>query len=44
MTPKSRTGLYAAIRRDHRAGLSKRALMRNYGVGHPTVQQALTSP
>ena len=44
MTPKSRTDLYAAIRRDyHRAGLGKRALMRKYGVGHPTVQKALES-
>lgn len=43
MTSKSRTELYAAIRRDHRAGLGKRALMRKYGVGHPTVQKALES-
>jgi transposase len=38
-----RSDLYAAIRRDHRAGLGKRALMRKYGVGHPTVQKALES-
>jgi transposase len=43
MTSKSRTELYAAIRRDHRAGLGKRALMHKYGVGHPTVQKALES-
>lgn len=43
MTSKSRTDLYAAIRRDHRAGLGKRALTRKYGVGHPTVQKALES-
>lgn len=43
MASKSRSDLYAAIRRDHRAGLGKRALMRKYGVGHPTVQKALES-
>jgi len=43
MAPKSKVELYAAIRRDCRAGLSKRAVMRKYGVGHPTVQNALES-
>jgi transposase len=43
MVPKSKVELYAAIRRDCRAGLSKRAVMRKYRVGHPTVQNALES-
>ncbi|MDQ0946108.1 transposase [Streptomyces phaeochromogenes] len=43
MAPRSKVELYAAIRRDCRAGLSKRAVMRKYGVGHPTVQNALES-
>ncbi|CAL9279395.1 hypothetical protein [Streptomyces sp. SudanB52_2052] len=43
MAPKSKVELYAAIRRDCRAGLSKRAVMRKYGIGHPTVQNALES-
>ena len=43
MAPKSRVELYAAIRRDCRAGMTKRAVMRKYGVGHPTVQNALES-
>jgi hypothetical protein len=38
MAPKSKGELYTAIRRDCRAGLSKRAVMRKYGIGHPTVQ------
>lgn len=43
MAPTSKVELYAAIRRDCRAGLSKRAVMRKYGVGHPTIQYALES-
>jgi transposase len=43
MARKSKVELYAAIRRDCRAGMSKRAVMRKYGVGHPTVQNALES-
>ncbi|MFE5541968.1 IS21 family transposase [Streptomyces sp. NPDC056519] len=41
--PKSRVDLYAAIRRDAKAGSSLRALMRKYGVGYETVQKALIS-
>ncbi|MFB8776935.1 IS21 family transposase [Streptomyces broussonetiae] len=41
--PKSKVDLYAAIRRDAKAGLSIRALQRKYGVGFLTVQKALTS-
>ncbi|MFJ4126569.1 IS21 family transposase [[Kitasatospora] papulosa] len=41
--PKSKVDLYAAIRRDAKAGLSSRALQRKYGVGFLTVQKALTS-
>ncbi|WP_441248269.1 hypothetical protein [Kitasatospora sp. McL0602] len=43
MLPKSKVDLYAAIRRDSRAGLSQRALQRKYGVGFLTVQKALES-
>ncbi|MEU0204624.1 MULTISPECIES: hypothetical protein [unclassified Streptomyces] len=43
MAPKSKVELYAAIRRDCRAGLSKPAVIRHDGVGHPTVQNALDS-
>lgn len=43
MLPKSKVDLYAAIRRDAKAGLSIRALQRKYGVGFLTVQKALTS-
>ncbi|MET9611945.1 IS21 family transposase [Kitasatospora indigofera] len=43
MLPKSKVDLYAAIRRDSRAGLSGRALERKYGVGFRTVQKALSS-
>lgn len=39
----SRVGLFAAIRRDARDGLSKRALQRKYGVGFRTVAAALDS-
>ncbi|MFF7791315.1 IS21 family transposase [Streptomyces sp. NPDC007991] len=43
MPPKSKVDLYAAIRRDSRAGLSNRALQHKYGVGFRTMQKALTS-
>lgn len=39
----SRIDLYAAIRRDAKAGLSKRALQRAHGVGYRTVAAALES-
>ncbi|MFF7944675.1 IS21 family transposase [Nocardia gamkensis] len=39
----SKVDLYASIRRDLRAGKSKRALEREYGVGWRTVDAALTS-
>jgi lambda repressor-like predicted transcriptional regulator len=39
----SRVELYAAIRRDARAGLSGRALKRKHGVGYATVAAALES-
>ncbi len=41
--PTSRVELYAAIRRDARAGLSGRALKRKHGVGYGTVAAALES-
>jgi transposase len=41
--PKSKVDLYAAIRRDARAGMSYRALMREHGVGFRTVKAALES-
>ncbi|WP_205314882.1 hypothetical protein [Nonomuraea lactucae] len=43
MQPKSKVELYAAIRRDSRAGLSSRALQRKYGVGFRTIEKALAS-
>jgi transposase len=39
----SKVELYAAIRRGARAGMSKRALQREFGVGFRTVQLALES-
>jgi transposase len=39
----SRVELFAAIRRDARAGLSNRALQRKHGVGYRTVAAALQS-
>ncbi|WP_040815793.1 IS21 family transposase [Nocardia concava] len=39
----SKVDLYASIRRDFRAGTSKRALEREYGVGWRTVDAALIS-
>ena len=43
MPPTSKVELYAAIRRDARAGMSGRALARKYNVGWRTVVKALTS-
>ncbi|UUV30729.1 IS21 family transposase [Amycolatopsis roodepoortensis] len=43
MSPLSKVELYAAIRRDARAGMSGRALERKYNVGRRTVVKALTS-
>jgi hypothetical protein len=39
----SRVELYAAIRRDSRAGVSGHALEREYGVGRRTVVKAVAS-
>jgi hypothetical protein len=41
--PKSKVDLYAAIRRDVRAGMSNRAVQRKYGVGFRTVKAAMES-
>jgi transposase len=43
MPPVSKTDLYAAIRRDARAGMSGRAIERKYQVGRRTVAKALAS-
>jgi len=43
MPPQSRVELYAAIRRDARAGMSGRAIERKHGVGRRTVVKALAS-
>jgi hypothetical protein len=43
MPPNSRVELYAAIRRDARAGVSGRELQRKHGVGWRTVQAAIAS-
>lgn len=43
MPEMSRTQLYAAIRRDLRAGLSKNAIQRKYRVGHDTISKAAES-
>jgi transposase len=43
MPPMSRIELYAAIRRDARAGMASRALQDRYGVGFRTVRKALAS-
>ncbi|PXX58468.1 hypothetical protein DFR70_114152 [Nocardia tenerifensis] len=40
---QSKAQLYAAIRRDSRAGMSGRELRRKYNVGYHTVNAALTS-
>ncbi|WP_220446625.1 hypothetical protein [Nonomuraea deserti] len=42
-TRTSRVDLYAAIRRDAKAGLTKRALQRKHGIGYRTVAAALQS-
>lgn len=42
-THRSRVDLYAAIRRDAKTGLSKRALQRKHGVGYRTIVEALAS-
>lgn len=41
--PESRVELYAAIRRDARAGVSMRSIARTHGVGYHTVKDALGS-
>lgn len=41
--PPSKVELYAAIRRDVRAGMSIREVQRKHGVGFRTVKQALAS-
>lgn len=43
MPPTSKVELYAAIRRDARAGMSGRALERKYRVGRRTVVKAIAS-
>jgi len=43
MPSMSKVELYAAIRRESRAGVSGRAIERKYNVGWRTVQKALTS-
>ncbi|MFD8497684.1 IS21 family transposase [Amycolatopsis sp. NPDC059657] len=43
MPPTSKVELYAAIRRDARAGLSGRALERKFNIGRRTVIKALAS-
>lgn len=43
MPGMSKVELYAAIRRDSRAGMSNRALQAKHGVGFRTVQKALAS-
>jgi len=41
--PSSKVELYAAIRRDARAGMSARAIERKYNVGRRTIVKALSS-
>ncbi|MFE0147914.1 hypothetical protein ACFWY5_12260 [Nonomuraea sp. NPDC059007] len=43
MQPKTKVELYAAIRRDSRAGLSIRAIQSKHNVGFRTVEKALAS-
>jgi transposase len=43
MPPVSKVELYAAIRRDARAGMSGRAMERKHGVGRRTIIKALSS-
>jgi transposase len=44
MPRSSKVDLYAAIRRDVRAGMSARGIERKYGVGRRTVVKAVESP
>ena len=41
--PSSKVELYAAIRRDVRAGMSARAIERKHGVGRRTIVKAMSS-
>lgn len=43
MPQTSKAELYAAIRRDHRAGTSMRAMERKYGVTYRPVRKAVNS-
>ncbi|GAA0452441.1 hypothetical protein [Streptomyces olivaceiscleroticus] len=43
MPPTTKVDLYAAIRRNVRAGMSNRAEQRKYGVGLRTVKAAMES-
>ncbi len=43
MASVSKVELFAAIRRDLRAGMAKMAIERKYHVGHRTVEQAIAS-
>lgn len=43
MAKQSKTELYAAIRRDLRAGMAKLAIQRKYHVGHETIDKAILS-
>lgn len=43
MPQMSKVELYAAIRRDHRAGMTMRELERKYNVAWRTVRKALNS-
>ncbi len=43
MPPVTKVGLYAAIRRDVRAGMSARAIERKHGVGRRTIVKAMSS-
>ena len=43
MPPASKVELYAAIRRDVRAGMSARAIERKHGVGRRTIVKAMSS-
>jgi transposase len=43
MPPASKVELYAAIRRDVRAGMSARAIERKHGVGRRTIVKAMAS-
>jgi transposase len=43
MPRESKVALYAAIRRDHRAGLSTRAIESKHGVSWRTISKAVNS-